>query len=146
MPRSRRLLRLRSCLGLHFTVSRRKMSYIRLHDPPTTQYPPADSSKFPPSKPRSFLMKLPQYGPRELKGAKISTERRRRLLLSYLPDWLAISSVCVDPPHTNSTQGHLHWTCVRPTLYHLQLISPTPPTAAYSSLWTRSLVISVSSP
>jgi len=33
-------------------------------------------------------MKLPQLHPRETKSVKISKERRRRLLFSYLPDWI----------------------------------------------------------
>lgn len=33
-------------------------------------------------------MRLPQLHPREIKSAKISKERRRRLLFSYLPDWI----------------------------------------------------------
>ena len=101
------------------------MSYIRLHDPPTTQYPP---SNFPSSKSSSLLMRLPQFGPREIRGAKVSSERKRKLVLSYLPDWSVIPPVCVDSPHTNTTQAHLYWTCVRLTLISSRnvLVDPSP--------------------
>lgn len=33
-------------------------------------------------------MKVPQLHPKEFKSGKISKERRRRLLFSYLPDWI----------------------------------------------------------
>lgn len=89
---------------LRLTASE-EMSYIRLHDqtPQTrTQYPPSLPSNSPPSNPRSLLMRLPQYGPRDLKGGKVSRERKRKLLLSYLPDWSVTPSVCIDPSHTDS--------------------------------------------
>ena len=71
-------------------------------------------------------MKLPQYGPREIKSVKVSSDRKRKLLLSYLPDWSAIPSVCVDSPHISSTQDHLYCACVRSTLNHLELTSSAP--------------------
>ena len=78
------------------------MSYIRLEDQTrTTRYPPNNPST-PPSKPRSLLMKLPQYGPRDLKTGKVSSERKRKLLLSYLPDWSVIP-ICL---HRLSYQPH----------------------------------------
>jgi len=46
------------------------------------------ASNAPPPEPRTFLTKIPQFNPRELKSAKIPRDRKRRLLLSYLPDWI----------------------------------------------------------
>ena len=63
------------------------MSYTRLHDPTSSSYPPSMTSNAPPPEPRTFLTKIPQFNPRELKSAKIPRDRKRKLLLSYLPDW-----------------------------------------------------------
>lgn len=106
------------------STASRIMSYIRLQDPTSTRYPPTNSSSLPPSKPPSFLMRLPQYGPREFKGAKVSSERKRRLLFSYLPDWSVTLPVRIYPPHTDSTQDRFNWARVRSTLYHHELTSP----------------------
>jgi hypothetical protein len=63
------------------------MPYIRLDDSSTSHHSSNSTSTFPSSQPRSFLMRIPQFNPRVPKGAKMSGERKRKLLLSYLPDW-----------------------------------------------------------
>lgn len=82
------------------------MSYTPLDSPPTVHHSSNNPTNFPASGSQSFFMKLPQLHPRELKNIKISNQRRRRLLLSYLPDWYAISpSFCQAHPNAQSYLG-----------------------------------------